>query len=71
MPFTIVLVAALRLNHEHHERRLKRVEEAGQEHSACAIHALAEFYATLSELPAEPILHAEQVLLSVPPRAPA
>jgi predicted nucleic acid-binding protein len=62
---TSVLVAVFRRNHVHHERSLQRFVEARQEHSTCAIHSLAEFYATLSALPDKPTLPPEQVFLFI------
>jgi predicted nucleic acid-binding protein len=44
---------------------MQRFVAARPEHSACAIHSLAEFYATLSALPDKPTLPPEQVFLFI------
>ena len=51
---TSVLVAVFRRGHVHHKRSIKRLARADLKHSACAIHAFGEVYATMTALPVKP-----------------
>jgi predicted nucleic acid-binding protein len=62
---TSVLVAAFNRGHVHHEPSIKRLAQAETAHSACAIHTLAEVYATMTALPVKPLIPSEQVFLFI------
>jgi predicted nucleic acid-binding protein len=62
---TSVLVAAFLGAHSHHEPSIKRFAAAELQHSACAIHTLAEVYSALTALPVKPAIPPEQGLLFV------
>jgi predicted nucleic acid-binding protein len=48
---TSVLLAAIHEPHEHHTRSLAVIRPLTRGSAACALHSLAELYATLSRLP--------------------
>jgi predicted nucleic acid-binding protein len=62
---TSVLVAAFWGGHRDHAASIKLLGAADKRQSACAMHSLAEVYATMTALPVRPILPPEQVLLFV------
>lgn len=62
---TSVFVAAFRRDHVHHAASLQLFAAASKDQSACAVHTLAEVYATMTALPARPSIPPEQVLLLV------
>jgi predicted nucleic acid-binding protein len=62
---TSVLVAAFLRTHHHHQPSIKRLAAANPQHSACAIHTLAEIYSALTALPVKPSIPPEQALLFV------
>lgn len=63
---TSVLVAAFWGGHPSHPASLKLVASANKQTSACALHTLAELYATMTALPVKAIIPAHQALLFVP-----
>jgi predicted nucleic acid-binding protein len=60
---TSVLVPAFREDHPHHESSFSILENANPHRSCCAVHSLAEFYATTTALPLKPPIPPEQALL--------
>jgi predicted nucleic acid-binding protein len=62
---TSVLVASFWRGHRDHEASLKRVAVANKEKSSCALHTLAEVYATMTALPVKEVIPPEQALLFV------
>jgi predicted nucleic acid-binding protein len=62
---TSVLVASFWHGHRDHEASLKRVAAANKEKSACALHTLAEVYATMTALPVKDVIPPDQALLFV------
>lgn len=62
---TSVLVASFWHGHRDHEASLKRVAAANQGKSACALHTLAEVYATMTALPVKEVIPPDQALLFV------
>jgi predicted nucleic acid-binding protein len=62
---TSVLIAAFWRGHPHHEASLKLVSAAKKRKSACAVHTLAEVYATMTALPVKDVIPPEQALLFV------
>lgn len=62
---TSVLVASFWRGHRDHEASLKRVAAADKKKSACALHTLAEVYATMTALPVKDIIPPDQALLFV------
>src|ERR1700678_803205 len=62
---TSVLVASFWRGHRDHEASLKLVAAANKKKSACALHTLAEVYATMTALPVKGIIPPDQVLLFV------
>lgn len=62
---TSVLIAAFWRGHSHHEASLKLVSAASKRKSACAMHTLAEVYATMTVLPVKEVIPPEQALLFV------
>lgn len=62
---TSVLVAAFWRGHNDHEASLALVAAASKKKSACALHTLAEVYATMTALPVRDVILPEQALLFV------
>jgi predicted nucleic acid-binding protein len=62
---TSVLIAAFWRGHPHHEASLKLLSAARKGTSACAVHTLAEVYATMTALPVKDIIPTDQALLFV------
>ena len=62
---TSVLVASFWRGHRDHESSLKLVAAANKKKSACALHTLAEVYASMTALPVKDVIPPEQVLLFV------
>lgn len=62
---TSVLIAAFWGGHANHEASIERFAKAEKNHSSCAMHTLAEVYATMTALPFKPLIPPEQVLLFV------
>ena len=62
---TSVLVAAFWSGHPDHAASLKRVSAAKPNSSYCALHTLAEVYATMTALPVKDVIPPDQVLLFV------
>jgi len=60
-----VLIAAFWEGHVHHEPSFRRFSTAQKQHSACALHTLAEVYAGMTALPVRPVILPEQALLFV------
>jgi predicted nucleic acid-binding protein len=60
---TNVLVAAFWEGHAHHELSFRLFENTSKATSCCALHSLAEFYATMTALPVKPPIPPEQALL--------
>ena len=52
---TSVLVAAFWRGHRDHEASLKRIATANKKKSSCALHTLAEVYATMTAMPVKAI----------------
>jgi predicted nucleic acid-binding protein len=62
---TSVLIGAFWRGHPNHEASLKLVSAANKRKSACAVHALAEVYATMTALPVKDVIPPDQALLFV------
>src|ERR1700685_1966812 len=62
---TSVLVASFWHGHRDHEASLKLVSAADKKRSSCALHTLAEVYATMTALPVKDVMPPEQALLFV------
>jgi predicted nucleic acid-binding protein len=62
---TSVLVAAFWRGHTHHQASLERFADADRRTSSCALHTLAEVYATMTALPVKHVIPPEQALLFV------
>jgi predicted nucleic acid-binding protein len=62
---TSVLIGAFWRGHPHHEASLKLVSAANKRKSACAVHTLAEVYATMTALPVKDVIPPDQALLFV------
>jgi len=62
---TSVLVAAFWRGQREHDASLKLVAAANKKRSACALHTLAEVYATMTVLPVKDIIPPDQALLFV------
>lgn len=62
---TSVLVASFWSGHRDHEASLKRLAAANKQKSACALHPLAEVYATMTALPVKDAIPPDQALLFV------
>jgi predicted nucleic acid-binding protein len=62
---TSVLIGAFWRGHPHHEASLKLLSFANKRKSACAIHTLAEVYATMTALPVKDVIPPDQALLFV------
>ena len=60
-----MLIAAFWRGHPHHAASLELVSEATKQKSACALHALAEVYATMTALPVKEVIPPDQALLFV------
>src|SRR5206468_11056227 len=60
-----VLVASFWRGHRDHEASLKLVAAASKKKSACALHTLAEVYATMTALPVKDVIPPDQALLFV------
>jgi predicted nucleic acid-binding protein len=59
------MVAAFWGDHVHHDSSLQIFAKMSRETGACAVHSLAEIYATMTALPVRPLLAPEQVFLFV------
>jgi len=62
---TSVLIGAFWRGHPHHEPSLKLLSAANKRKSACAMHTLAEVYATMTALPVKDVIPPDQALLFV------
>lgn len=62
---TSVLVAAFWRGHREHDASLKLVAAANKKKSCCALHTLAEVYATMTALPVKDIIPPDQAVLFV------
>ncbi len=62
---TSVLIGAFWRGHPHHEASLKLLSAANKRRSACAMHTLAEVYATMTALPVKDVIPPDQALLFV------
>jgi len=62
---TSVLVAAFWRGHADHESSLKLVAAANKRKSFCALHTLAEVYASMTALPVRAVIPPDQALLFV------
>ncbi len=62
---TSVLVASFWRGHRDHEASLRRVAAANKQKSACALHTLAEVYASMTALPVKDVIPPDQALLFV------
>lgn len=62
---TSVLVASFWRGHRDHEASLRRVAAANKKKSSCALHTLAEVYATMTALPVKDVIPPDQALLFV------
>jgi predicted nucleic acid-binding protein len=62
---TSVLIGAFWRGHPHHQASLKRLSAANKRKSACAMHTLAEVYATMTALPVKDVIPPDQALLFV------
>ena len=62
---TSVLIGAFWRGHPYHQASLKRLSAANKRKSACAMHTLAEVYATMTALPVKDVIPPDQALLFV------
>jgi predicted nucleic acid-binding protein len=62
---TSVLIASFWHGHAEHEASLKLFAAANKKKSACALHTLAEVYATMTALPLKQLIPTDQALLFV------
>jgi predicted nucleic acid-binding protein len=62
---TSVLVASFWRGHREHVASLKLVAAANKKRSSCALHTLAEVYATMTALPVKDVMPPDQALLFV------
>jgi predicted nucleic acid-binding protein len=62
---TSVLVASFWRGHRDHEASLKLVAAANKRRSSCALHTLAEVYATMTALPVKDVILPDQALIFV------
>jgi predicted nucleic acid-binding protein len=62
---TSVLIAAFFRGHVHHEASILLLASARKTQSACALHSLAEVYASMTALPVKPPIPSEQAFLFV------
>jgi predicted nucleic acid-binding protein len=60
---TSVLVAAVLVSHEQHQRSLAVFAAADRKTACCAAHTLAELYATLTRMPGKHRVPSDQALL--------
>jgi predicted nucleic acid-binding protein len=60
---TSVLVAAVLIQHNHHQRSLAAYLSANKKQSCCAAHNLVEVYSTLTRLPGNQRMSSDQVLV--------
>jgi len=60
---TSVLVAAVLVSHERHQRSLAVFAGADRKNACCAAHTLAELYSTLTRMPGKQRVPSEQALL--------
>lgn len=60
---TSVLIAAVSVQHVHHEPSLAVYLAANKNQAGCAAHSLAEVYATLTRLPGKQRMSCEQTLV--------
>ena len=60
-----VFVAAFWQGHPQHEPSLRIVASANRRRSCCAMHTLAEVYATMTALPVKEVIPPDQALLFV------
>jgi predicted nucleic acid-binding protein len=59
---TSVLVAAIHVQHVHHQPSLAAYLKADKKSACCAAHSLAEVYATLTRMPGAQRMSADQAL---------
>jgi predicted nucleic acid-binding protein len=62
---TSVLVASFWRGHPNHDASLNLVAAANKKRSACALHTLAEVYATMTALPVKDVIPPDQAMLFV------
>jgi predicted nucleic acid-binding protein len=62
---TSVLIGAFWRGHPQHEPSLKLLSAANKRKSACAMHTMAEVYATMTALPVKDVIPTDQALLFV------
>jgi len=62
---TSVLIGAFWRGHPHHQASLKLLSVANKRKAACAMHTLAEVYATMTALPVKDLIPPDQALLFV------
>jgi predicted nucleic acid-binding protein len=62
---TSVLVASFWHGHRDHDASLKLVAAANKKKSSCALHTLAEVYASMTALPVKDVIPPDQALLFV------
>ena len=62
---TSVLIGAFWRGHPHHEASLTLLAAADKRKTACAMHTLAEVYATMTALPVKDVIPPDQALLFV------
>jgi predicted nucleic acid-binding protein len=62
---TSVLIASFWTGHTHHGASLKLFAAASKKKSSCALHTLAEVYATMTALPVKELIPTQQALLFV------
>jgi predicted nucleic acid-binding protein len=62
---TSVLIGAFWRGHPHHEATLKLLSAANKRKSACAMHTLADVYATMTALPVKDVIPPDQAPLFV------
>jgi predicted nucleic acid-binding protein len=60
---TSVLIAAVHVQHVHHQPSAAAYLKADKKNSSCAAHTLAEVYATLTRLPGKQRMGCDQALL--------
>jgi predicted nucleic acid-binding protein len=61
---TSVLIGAFWRGHPHHDASLKLLSAANKRKSACAMHTLAEVYATMTALPVKAVIPPDQACCS-------
>jgi len=62
---TSVLIGAFWRGHPHHQASLKLLSVANKRKASCAMHTLAEVYATMTALPVKDLIPPDQALLFV------